>query len=300
MWVVIVIFSAVFLGIYDVFKKLSLTRNAVLPVMLISSVTSLLFFIPGIFLSTYHPQIVEGTLFYVPFSGAHVQWMIFLKSCIVQASWIFSFFALKHLPISIVSPIRSTGPMWTLLGALLLLGETLNLLQWGGVLIIIACLYAYSWTGKKEGIHFKQNIWILCIFAGTLLGSVSAMYDKYLLATCGIHKMEVQAWFSVYQFALMIPTVILVWYPNRTKTDAFSWRWTIPLIGIFLVLADFFYFYALSLPGALISVISIIRRSGVIISFLSGVLIFKEQNLKTKAFLLVGVLIGVYILYLAR
>ncbi|HPH15671.1 MAG TPA: EamA family transporter [Bacteroidales bacterium] len=300
MWVVIVIFSAVFLGIYDVFKKLSLTHNAVLPVMLISSGTSLLFFIPGIILSTWYPNVVEQTIFFVPFSGSKVQFLIFLKSCIVQASWVFSFFALKHLPISIVSPIRSSGPMWTLLGAIFILGETLSVMQWGGVVLIIACLYAYSLAGRKEGIHFRNNIWIACIFAGTILGSISALYDKYLLATCGIHKMEIQAWFSVYQFLLMIPFVLLVWYPNRTKTDAFSWRWTIPLIGVFLVLADFFYFYALSIPGALISVVSIIRRSGVIISFLSGVIIFKEHNGKTKAFLLAGVLVGVYILYINR
>lgn len=300
MWVIIVIFSAIFLGVYDVFKKLSLTHNAVLPVMLISSFTSLLFFIPGIVLSKYYPHSVENTLFFVPYSGGSIQWLIFLKSCIVQASWVFSFFALKHLPISIVSPIRSTGPMWTLLGAIVILGETLTPLQWGAVLLIVACLYAYSLAGKKEGIHFKSNIWILFIFCGTVLGSISALYDKYLLATCGINKMEVQAWFSVYQFLLMILTVLILWYPNRAKTDAFQWRWTIPLIGVFLVLADFFYFYALSLPGALISVISIIRRSGVLISFLSGVLIFKEQNLKMKAFILVGVLMGVFILYLAR
>ncbi len=300
MWVVIVIFSAIFLGVYDVFKKLSLTHNAVLPVMLVSSTTSLLFFIPGIVLSAFYPHTVEGTIFYVPFSGAHTQWLIFIKSCIVQASWVFSFFALKHLPISIVSPIRSTGPMWTLVGAIFILGETLTPLQWTGVLLIVACLYAYSLAGKKEGIVFKSNIWVLFIFTGTALGSLSALYDKYLLATLGINKMEVQAWFSVYQCMLMIPTVLLLWFPYRHKFDAFQWRWTIPLIGVFLVLADFFYFYALSLPGALVSVISLIRRSGVIISFLSGVVIFKEQNLRIKGFILAGVLVGVYVLYLAR
>lgn len=297
MWLILIIFSAISLGIYDVFKKLSLSGNAVLPVMLVSSATSLMLFLPLLIISNVTPQILDKSIFLVPSVGGKALLLIGIKTIIVQASWIFSFFALKHLPISIVSPIRSTGPMWTLFGAIVILGERLTLTQWIGVAIIIICLYAYSLAGKKEGIHFKNNIWVLFIFIGTMLGSLSALYDKYLIATCDIDKMAIQAWFSVFQFTLMIPTVLLFWYPKRLQTDAFQWRWTIPCIGIFLVLADFFYFFSLSQDGALISIVSIIRRSGVIISFISGAIIFKEQNLQVKGFILTGVLVGVFVLW---
>jgi bacterial/archaeal transporter family protein len=297
MWLILIIFSAIFLGVYDVFKKLSLSGNAVLPVMLVSSATSLLLFLPLLIISNVAPNLLENSIFLIPSVENKALYLIAIKTLIVQASWIFSFFALKHLPISIVSPIRSTGPMWTLLGAIVILGERLTLTQWIGVAIIVTCLYAYSLAGKKEGIHFKNNIWVLFIFIGTMLGSLSALYDKYLIATCDIDKMAVQAWFCVFQFTVMIPTVLLFWYPKRLKTDAFEWRWTIPCIGIFLVLADFFYFFSLSQDGALISIVSIIRRSGVIVSFISGAIIFKEQNLQVKGFILTGVLIGVFVLW---
>ena len=300
MWIVLVICSAFFLGIYDVFKKISLSKNAVLPVMLFSSATSLLLFGSILLVSRFSPQTIQNSFLYIPEISGKTHIYILLKTLIVQASWVFSFYALKYLPISIVSPIRASGPMWTLLGAILILQEKLNMLQWLGVGIILSCLYAYNLVGKKEGIHFKKNIWVLFIFIGTMLGSISALYDKYLITTLSIDKMAIQAWFCVYQFLLMIPTILILWYPTRKKYEAFQWRWTIPMIGIFLVLADFFYFYAISTPGALISVISIIRRSGVIISFLSGVIIFKEQNLKSKGFILLGTLVGVYILYLAN
>lgn len=297
MWLILIIFSAIFLGVYDVFKKLSLSGNAVLPVMLVSSATSLLLFSPLLIISNLAPNLLDNTIFLIPSVGSKALYLIAIKTVIVQASWIFSFFALKHLPISIVSPIRSTGPMWTLFGAIVILGERLTLTQWIGVAIIVTCLYAYSLAGKKEGIHFKNNIWVLFIFIGTMLGSLSALYDKYLIATCDIDKMAVQAWFSVFQFTVMIPTVLLFWYPKRLQTDAFEWRWTIPCIGIFLVLADFFYFFSLSQDGALISIVSIIRRSGVIVSFISGAIIFKEQNLQVKGFILTGVLVGVFVLW---
>lgn len=300
MWIPIVICSALFLGIYDIFKKVSVKENAVLVVMLLSSATSLLIFIPLICVSFFAPEFLQDSIFYVPFSGGKTQLYIFVKSIIVLSSWVFSFFAMKYLPISIVAPIRSSAPMWTLIGAVLILQESLNVYQWIGILLIVISLYLYSFLGRKEGINFSHNIWIYFIFIGTILGSISALFDKYLIAQLGIAKMEVQAWFSVYQFLLMVPTTMLLWFPNRKKTDPFQWRWSIPLIGLFLVIADFFYYYALSIPGALIAVISAIRRSNVIISFLAGAFIFKEKNIVRKGFVLIGVLVGIYILYLGK
>lgn len=300
MWVTVIIFSAIFLGFYDVFKKASLRGNVVMLVMLISSATSLCILLPFILISHFQPELLQDSMFFIPFSGGKTQLLIFLKSILVLASWIFSFYAMKYLPISIVSPIRSSAPLWTVIGAVFVFNESLNGNQWIGTVLIIACLFAYSVIGKKEGIRFTHNIWILFIFVGTILGSISSLYDKYLIDILKISRMEIQAWFSVYQFLLMIPCVMLIWFPHRKTSDKFQWRWTIPMIGIFLVFADFFYYYALSIPGALIAVISPIRRSNVIISFLGGALIFKEKNIAVKGIALIGVIIGVYILYLGR
>ena len=297
MWVLLVIFSALFLGVYDVFKKISVKDNVVVLVLLFSSATSLLIFLPLIFISLFAPELLEQSLFFIPFTNWHDQFLIFIKSIIVLSSWICSFYAMKYLPISIVGPIRSSSPMWTLFGAVLLLHESLSATQWCGITIIIVSLLLYSMLGRKEGIRFSHNIWIYLIFLGTILGSISALFDKYLIAQCGIPKMEVQAYFSVYQFLLMILITLLVWYPKRTE-KIFEWRWTIPFIGIFLVCADFFYFYAISIPGALIAVISAIRRSNVLISFLAGALIFKEKNIMKKGIVLIGVLVGIGILYM--
>ena len=48
-------------------------------------------------------------------------------------------------------------------------------------------------------------------------------------------------------------------------------------------MADFAYFYALSLPGAMISIVSMVRRGSVLVSFVCGAVLFRERNLKAKA-----------------
>ena len=294
MWVLLAICSALFLGIYDVFRKKSLENNAVLPVLFISTLTGGLIFLPIILLSTFYPSI-SGNFFFVPYSGYEVQKFIFLKSMLVVSSWICTFFAFKHLPLTIGSPIRSTAPLWTLLGALTFFGETLSNTQWIGLTISLVFFFAFSFAGKGEGFSFRSNKWIWFMILGTLLGASSGLYDKYLLKR--FDKMEVQAWYSLYQVVVMAPIIFFLWYPRRKSTTPFVWRWNIPFIAVFLVIADFAYFYALSMPGALISIISIVRRANVVISFTAGVFLFKEKNIKTKAILLVGIMSGVFVMY---
>lgn len=295
MWIVLAICSSVCLGIYDIFRKKSLENNAVLPVLFFSNITGAFIFLPFITLSFLMPEVMRGSFVHVPFSGYAVQKFIFFKSMLVVSSWICTFFAFKHLPLTIGSPIRSTAPLWTLIGALTLFGEQLSLLQWIGLIVSLVFFYLFSFAGKKDGFSFRNNKWIWFMILGTLLGACSALYDKYLIQR--FDKMEVQAWFSVYQVVIMAPIILFLWYPRRKTTTPFVWRWNIPFIAVFLVVADFAYFYALSFPGALISVISIVRRANVAISFTAGVFIFKEKNVRTKAFLLLGIMAGIAIMY---
>lgn len=294
MWALLAVGSAFFLGIYDIFKKLSLNNNAVIPVLFFSILASSTIFLPLILLSAYFPQITEGTLFHIPIVPLWQHTYFFLKSLIVTSSWIFAFFALKHLPITIVAPIRATGPMWTLLGAILIYSEYLTIIQWIGTLTILTFFYLFSLQGKLEGIHFRSNKWVVFIIIGTLLGAISALYDKYLIHN--FDRMAVQSWSTIYQVILLAPVMLFLWYPKRSKNTPFQWRWTIPMIGLVLLVADFLYFYALSYEGSFISVISALRRCGVVISFLFGGWIFHERNVQKKGWLLLGIMAGVIIL----
>jgi len=296
MWALFAVASALFLGTYDVFKKLALNKNAVLPVLFFSTFTYASILLLPTLISAFSPETLRNTLFFVPIVPLVQHGYFFLKAIIVTTSWIFAFFALKHLPLTIVSPIRATGPIWVIIGAIIIFSEHLSMLQWIGTAITLIFFYFLSLAGKSEGFHFTTNKWILFLIAGTLLGSISGLYDKFLIQH--FDRMAMQAWSTIYQIALLGPIVMLLWYPKRKENTPFQWRWSIPMIGIFLVVADFLYFYAIGYEDSLISVISALRRGGVIISFTLGAIIFKEQNVRKKAWLLIGIVTGVILLVL--
>lgn len=295
MWVFFAFLSAVLLGFYDVFKKQSLRDNAVIPVLFLNTLFSSLIFLPFILFSS-SGVLPEGNLFYVVTAGWEEHKFILLKSVIVLSSWIFGYLGMKNLPITIVGPINATRPVLVLIGAMLLFGERLNLYQWIGVLFAIFSFFLLSRSGKKEGIDFTHNKWIIFVVLAAILGAISGLYDKFLMGR--FSTMLVQSWYTIYQCMMMGVVLLLLWYPHRKHNTPFHWHWSILLISLFLSAADFVYFYSLSFSDSMISIVSMIRRSSVIVSFLCGALFFREKNLKSKAIDLILILIGMFFLYL--
>ncbi|NLI35890.1 MAG: DMT family transporter [Bacteroidales bacterium] len=294
MWLTLAFLSATLLGFYDVFKKQSLKDNAVLPVLFLNTAICSLIFLPFIILSAY-TSCLDNTIVHVASAGWATHKYILLKSFIVLASWIFGYFGMKHLPLTIVGPINATRPIMVLLGAVLIFAERLNIYQWVGVLLAIISFFLLSRSGKKEGINFRHNKWIFFIILAAIAGAVSGLYDKYLMKR--FDPMLIQSWYNIYQTIIMCPILLFLWLPVRHKTTPFQWKWTIIMISLFLSAADFAYFYALNIDGSMISIVSMIRRSSVVVSFLFGALVFHEKNLKSKAIDLILVLLSMIFLY---
>ena len=296
MWLLLAFLSATLLGFYDAFKKQSLKNNAVLPVLFLNTIFSSLIFLPFILLSRFMPECLDGTIVNVPSAGWEEHKYIIIKSFIVLSSWIFGYFGMKHLPLTIVGPINATRPVMVLVGALILFGERLNTYQWIGVILAILSFFMLSRSGKKEGIDFERNKWIFFVVMAAIMGAVSGLYDKYLMGR--LNPMLVQSWYNIYQVFIMCPIILLLWMPKRKESTPFRWTWTIIFISIFLSAADFAYFYALSYDDSMISIVSMVRRGSVLVSFTFGALFFKEKNLKSKAVDLLLVLMGMFFLYL--
>ena len=338
MWLILAFVSATFLGLYDTSKKASLKDNAVLPVLLLNTIFSTIIFLPflidyvggfgwfsGTFLDTapfdaiergmletdsqlltqtacspnaarsLHKSLIFSNLHFThPILKAHL--LVVLKAFIVMSSWICGYFGLKHLPLTIVGPINATRPVLVLVGAMLIFGERLNAYQWVGVVLAIASIFLMSRAGKKENIDFKSNKWIWCVGLATLMGVISGLYDKHIMRS--LNPMFVQSWFNFYQMIIMTFICAFLWYPNRHTTTPFKWRWTILLISIFICMGDFAYYTSLSDPDSLISVVSLVRRSSVIISFACAVIFFKERNLKAKLLDLAILLVGMAFIWM--
>lgn len=295
MWALLAFMSAALLGCYDFFKKVSLKDNSVLAVLFLNTLFSTIIFLPFILLS--HAGIVSDGLLYVPSASLEDHLLLMLKAVIVLSSWLCGYIGIKHLPITIVSPIQATRPVLVLLGALLIFGEKLNGYQWAGVITAIVSFFLLSRSGKREGINFAHNRWIFFVVMAALLGAVSALYDKFLMRS--LQPMFVQSWFNLYQCVLMgVIVVVMNMLSSTQRSKRFIWRWSIPMISIFLAVADFCYFSALAQDGALIAVVSMIRRGSVVVAFVFGALLLHEKNLKSKALDMLLILLGLFFLYL--
>lgn len=296
MWLSLAFLSALLLGFYDAAKKKALDGNAVLPVLLLNTLFCALFFLPALCSAQFGWGWFDGSLLAFEPQGFEAHLLVIAKSAIVLVSWIFGYIGIKHLPLTIVGPVNATRPVMVLLGATLLFGERLNACQWTGVSLAILSLLLLSRSGKREGIDFTHNVWILCLAAAAVAGAASGLYDKYIVRR--LDPVFVQSWYNLYQAAMMTVAVGVLRRQGRQRNTSFRWSWAIPLISLFLTLADFAYLMALRDPEALISVVSMVRRGSVLVSFCCGAVLFRERNLRAKAIDLLLILVGMVFLYL--
>ncbi len=272
MWIALALLSALCLGFYDVMKKLSVRANNVLMVLMLNTLFSTLIMSPVIICG-----IIDGSF---GFGGMVGHLHIILKAMIVLGSWICGYFAIKHLPLTIQGPINASRPVLVLVGAVLIFGEQLNWVQWCGILLGFGSLYMISRIGTGEGFSFSSSRWLWMSIAAAAMGAISALYDKYLLQF--YQPLDVQAWYTLYQCVLMTATILIIQRFSSRSTPKFVWRWSIIFISVFLTVADIAYFYALSLDGAMIAVVAMIRRGSVLVPFLYGVFILRENHVRAK------------------
>jgi len=288
--------AALFLGLHNLCKKHAVQNNDAFSVLLGTITAGFLLLLPLYLGSKLYPDDLKALHLFVNDISLKTHGFIVIKSMIMASSWVLAYQALKHLPITIVTPIRSAGPFFTFIGAILIYQERPNFWQWIGFFLIIFSMFLYSRIGKKEGINFKNNKWIYAIIGATFLGASSGLYDKFLIQSLHLNPPTLQFWFCTYTMIIIAIIVIISRRSTSAKKSVFKFRWTIPLVGILLQTADYFYFKALQDPDALIMLLSAIKRSQILIAVVVGGLLFKEQYKRKKLVPLAGILIGVFLI----
>lgn len=298
MWTVLAFVSALCLGFYDISKKIALRENRVVDVLTNSvCVSSLFLSIPLIF-SRLCPEMMLGTHFYVPSLDGTAHAYTILKSIIVLSSWFFGYISLKHLPISVVSPMQATRPMWTLVGALLLFNERLNGWQWVGILLAIGSIFVFSFRRKTISNALSTNTnnkyYYICLAFAIISGACSGLYDKYLMRQYDHNA--VQVYYTFYQ-AIMMLIAWAIFNRKNIKYQISNLRFikrigVIVLISLFLIVSDNVYMLALRDPDSMIAVVSTIRRGGAVIGFAYGLLFLKEPDPVRKLCCMGGILAG--------
>jgi len=296
MWLILSLVSAFFLGMYDVAKKSAVTGNAVFPVLFFSTCSAALFTVPAIVLSQCNPALARSVHIFLPPEPFSMHLLIIAKSTIVGSSWTLSYFGLKHLPITIATPLRATAPLFTVLGAVTLFGERPSLTQSIGIALILAAYFIYSRSSRKSAGNKAPVIWIIFMILSAITGAISAGFDKYLLQIKALPPPFVLSWFLIYLAAIYAVIALALWYPQRSRSTPFRFRLAIPLVGALLVLADIVYMTALSDPQAKLALVSSVRRSNVLISFIAGIVLFREGDIRQKIVPFVGIIAGLILI----
>lgn len=275
MWIWMALASAVLLGLYDVAKKTALKHNGTYWILFVSTALCSLMLLPFI---------TAGTL------PDHLRLMF--KAVLVTTSWVSGMIALQLLPITTVSTFKASRPVFVVLFSVLLFGERPSPMQWVGIAAVLIALWLLSLSSSREGLSFKGNKGFWAMAVSVLTGVASAMWDKHIMP--GMQPLFVQSWTNIY-ITLLLGAVILIRSLHGHK-EKLRLHWTLPVIAILITGADMLYFFALKQDGAMLSVISLVRRASVIITFALGALVFKERRIAQKAGVLALMLAGLVLL----
>ena len=293
MWVVLSLISAFLLGFYDIFKKQTVVGNAIIPVLFYSTMISCLLFLPFVLLSRFKPYIFTGNFMeklYIEPLTLQQHLFIMGKTALILCSWMFSYSAMKHLPITVVGPVNQLRPAITVILMFFVFRESLTWLQGAGVVLAIISFYFMNRSGKLEGIHFKSNKWVYMLLGSAVLVALSGVYDKFLLSKESISPSTIQAWYTIYDFLMMAVLFFFIWRPNRGK-QPFEWRWGIVAMAVFVTVADVIYLTGLKQESAVVVLIPLILYGvRLVVSFVYGIFGFKESNIKSKIIPLLMVL----------
>ena len=285
MWVILSLISAFLLGFYDIFKKQTVVNNAIIPVLFYSTLISSLVFLPLVLVSRFNPEVFKGDFlqqFYIEPLTARQHLLIIGKTALILCSWMFSYSAMKHLPITVVGPVNQLRPAISVVLLFLIFQEKLTLLQWTGVVLAIVSFYLMNRSGKLEGIHFKSNKWVYMLLGSAILVALSGVYDKFLLSKESIAPATIQAWYTIYDFLMMALLLLFAWMPQR-KEQPFEWRWGIVAMALFVTVADVIYLTGLRSEAAVVVIIPLILYGvRLLVSFVYGIFGFKEKNIRSK------------------
>ena len=303
MWVLLAVLSAVCLALYDICKKGALIHLDVYSALLGSIlIMAFILFFPFL-LSRLCPEALSGTLLYVPHVSAREHILILLKSCIVLASWVCAYYAMRRLPLTVITPLNATRPMWTLLGALLIFGEVLNSLQWMGVILALISFAAFAILGLKPSDSRSQSTYpvsaLIALVLAILFGAVSGLYDKHLMRS--IDHNAVQVFYIFYQAAILLLFGLIRRLTRGTPIlphiDSKTLAWLVG-IALGLILSDYVYLLALTDVHSLIAVVSLVRRGSVLITFTYGAIFLREHNIRPRLICLLGILAAMILLLL--
>ena len=282
MWLYLAFASALLLGGYDVAKKIALKKNGVMWVLFSISALSTLILVP-----------------WFKAADAPGEYMLLVpKAFLVTISWISGLYGMKYLPLTTVSIIKASRPAFVIVLSILLFAERLSPLQWCAVALVLASLLLLGRSSRDTGNASASVRGWLCMGLSVLSGVASALYDKY--AVTQMDPVFVLCWSNLFIAVLMGLVLAFQSLREGEGRQRFKADPMLLVAAVVIVGADALYFIALSQEGSMLSIISLVRRFSILVTFAISALIFKEKNLRSKALPLLLMILSMLCLCLVK
>lgn len=279
MWMLLVLLYGVLKGVREVVKKKALTKNTVMEVLFFYTLLAFLFVVPD----AKNAMGMEPKFYFY----------VALKSFVIFLAWIFSFKAIDKMPISIYGILDLSRVLFATLLGVFVLQEVLGICQIAGLFLVSAGLLLLKFrpgTGKKQVKEDVQVVYVLFAFASCILNAVSGLMDKLLMRD--INSSQLQFWYML--FLLLYYGIYLIVTRTGISMSVLKngWIW---LLSMLFVIADRALFIANGMEESRVTVMTLIKQSGCVVTILAGKYIFKEKNIGYKLFCAAVIVAGIVI-----
>jgi len=293
-WVLLVLLYGILKGSREVAKKKAMMKNTVMEVLVVYTFISFLFVIPQ-----------------VPDAGGlepEFYFWIALKSFAIFVAWICGFYSLKYLPISLYGVLDLSRVLFMTFLGVVFLHEVLNVYQVIGLVTVITGLLMLKFNpGKKnrqenvkavsenpvmESARINTPFYVVLAFVSCILNAVSGFMDKVLMKS--VTSSQLQFWYMLF-LALYYLIYILIKKERISLSvlkNVFVW-----IMAVMFVIGDKALFIANGMSESKVTVMTLVKQSGVIFAILGGKFVFKEKGILYKMIcaliIIAGISVGV-------
>lgn len=219
-----------------------------------------------------------------------------LKSFVIFLAWMFSFKAIKRMPISLYGVLDLSRVLFATLLGVFVLQEAFSGSQAVGLLLVSAglLLLKYRPRAEREAAAAAQQIetkYVVMAFASCVLNAVSGLLDKLLMRH--VSSAQLQFWYMFFLVLMYLAFILCTRTPvNLRSMVRNQWVW---ILSVLFVIADRALFIANGMPGSRVTVMTLLKQAGCVVTILAGRYLFKEKNTTHKLFCALVIIAGIVI-----
>lgn len=286
LWIFLVLLYGILKGAREILKKKALEKNSTIEVLFMYTFLSFLIVLPDVRHAT---GMAPKFYFYIS-----------IKSFVIFLAWMFSFKAIKKMPISLYGVLDLSRVMFATLLGVFVLQEVLGRYQVAGLLFVSAGLLLLKYRPHRmrdeaggSGEQRVGTVYVVMAFASCMLNALSGLLDKLLMRE--ISSAQLQFWYMFFLVLFYLLYILFTRIPVRMGSVIRNkWVW---LLSVLFVIADRALFIANGMPGSRITVMTLLKQAGCVVTILAGRYLFKEKETTHKMIcaliIIMGIVIGV-------